>query len=63
MDGASDLYLSLFGPDGVSTRAAVGVLDLARGIPVEIEAIFQLLATKRQPLHKSRSGPDQSATT
>jgi hypothetical protein len=42
MDGASDLYLSLFGPDGVSTRAAVGVLDLARSIPVEVEAIFQL---------------------
>lgn len=42
MDGASDLYLALFGADGVSTRAAVGVADLARGIPVEIEAVFQI---------------------
>jgi enamine deaminase RidA (YjgF/YER057c/UK114 family) len=42
MDGASDLYLALFGPECVSTRAAVGVADLARGIPVEIEAIFRI---------------------
>ncbi|HWP43388.1 MAG TPA: RidA family protein [Blastocatellia bacterium] len=42
VDGASDLFLSLFGPDLVSTRSAVGVLELARGIPVEIEAIFQV---------------------
>lgn len=42
MDGASDLYLKLFGEERISTRAAVGVLELARGIPVEIEAIFEI---------------------
>lgn len=42
MDGASDVFLELFGQDAVSTRSAVGVLELARGIPVEVEAIFEL---------------------
>lgn len=42
MDGASDLFLALFGPDCVSTRSAIGVAELARGIPVEVEAIFQV---------------------
>jgi enamine deaminase RidA (YjgF/YER057c/UK114 family) len=42
MDGASDLYLALFGPDSVSTRAAVGVSELSRDIAVEVEAIFQI---------------------
>lgn len=42
MDGASDLYLALFGPEAVSARAAVGVSELSRDIPVEIEAIFQI---------------------
>ena len=42
MDGASDLYLSLFGPDAVSARAAIGASDLARDIPVEIEGVFEI---------------------
>jgi enamine deaminase RidA (YjgF/YER057c/UK114 family) len=42
MDGASDLFLQVFGQNAVSTRSAVGVLELARGIPVEVEAIFEL---------------------
>ena len=42
VDGASDLLLKLYGPDAVSTRSSVGVLELARGIPVEIEAIFHV---------------------
>jgi enamine deaminase RidA (YjgF/YER057c/UK114 family) len=42
MDGASDLFLEVFGPNAVSTRSAVGVLELARGIPVEVEAIFEV---------------------
>ena len=37
-----DLYLSLFGPDAVSARAAIGASDLARDIPVEIEGIFEI---------------------
>ena len=42
MDGASDLYLALFGPENVSTRAAIGAPELARDIPVEIEGVFQI---------------------
>jgi enamine deaminase RidA (YjgF/YER057c/UK114 family) len=42
MDGASDLLLEVFGPNAVSTRSAVGVLELARGIPIEVEAIFEV---------------------
>ncbi|HEY6328920.1 MAG TPA: RidA family protein [Blastocatellia bacterium] len=42
MDGASDLFMQVFGPNAVSTRSAVGVLELARGIPVEVEAIFEI---------------------
>jgi enamine deaminase RidA (YjgF/YER057c/UK114 family) len=42
VDGASDLFLRHFGPEAVSTRTSVGVLELARGIPVEIDATFHV---------------------
>jgi enamine deaminase RidA (YjgF/YER057c/UK114 family) len=42
MDGASDLFLQLFGEAAVSTRSAVGVVALSRGIPIEIEAVFEV---------------------
>ncbi|MBT6119108.1 MAG: RidA family protein [Rhodospirillaceae bacterium] len=41
IDGASDLFLELWGPDkGQHARSAVGVAELPRGIPLEIEGIF-----------------------
>lgn len=42
VDGASDLFLALYGPEAVSTRTSVGVLELARGIPVEVDALFHV---------------------
>jgi enamine deaminase RidA (YjgF/YER057c/UK114 family) len=41
IDGASDLFHGLWGPEkGQHARSAVGVAELPRGIPLEIEAIF-----------------------
>ena len=43
IDGASDLYIELFGPEaGQHARSAVGMFELPRGFPMEIEAIFEL---------------------
>jgi enamine deaminase RidA (YjgF/YER057c/UK114 family) len=41
-DGASDLLSSLFGPEKLPARSAIGVHTLPMGIPVEIDAIFKL---------------------
>jgi enamine deaminase RidA (YjgF/YER057c/UK114 family) len=40
IDGASDLFLALWGEQGSHTRSAVGVFELPRGFPVEVEATF-----------------------
>jgi enamine deaminase RidA (YjgF/YER057c/UK114 family) len=48
IDGASDLYVAVFGPRGVSARSAVGMFELPRRIPVEIEAIFQIEGPSRR---------------
>ncbi|MDA0702239.1 MAG: RidA family protein [Proteobacteria bacterium] len=43
IDGASDLFHELWGPEkGQHARSAVGVAELPRGIPLEIEGIFVL---------------------
>jgi enamine deaminase RidA (YjgF/YER057c/UK114 family) len=42
IDGASDLFLALWGEYGSHTRSAVGVFELPRGFPVEVEAVFAL---------------------
>ncbi len=43
IDGASDLFLELWGPEyGQHARAAVGMFELPRQNPVEIEGIFEL---------------------
>ena len=45
IDGASDLFLALWGPvNGQHARSAVGMFELPRGIPVEIEGIFEVRA-------------------
>ncbi len=44
INGCSDLFAEVFGPEnGVGARSAVGVNSLPAGIPVEIEAIFEVL--------------------
>lgn len=40
--GASDLFVELFGEMGRHARSAVGMASLPGGIPVEVEAIFEI---------------------
>ncbi len=43
IDGASDLFYELFGPEsGQHARSAVGMFELPRGFSMEIEAVFEL---------------------
>jgi enamine deaminase RidA (YjgF/YER057c/UK114 family) len=42
VNGASDLMAKVFGPAGAHARAAVGVASLPAGVPVEIEAVFEI---------------------
>ena len=43
INGCSELLAEVFGPDaGVGARSAVGVGSLPLGVPVEIEAIFEI---------------------
>ncbi len=42
INGASDLIASIFGENGMHTRAAVSVNSLPLGVSVEIDAIFEL---------------------
>jgi len=43
INGASQLFADVFGQDdGVGARSALGVASLPLGVPVEIEAVFEL---------------------
>ena len=42
LNGASELFGSLFGPRGAHARSAVGVATLPLGAPVEVEATFEV---------------------
>ncbi len=43
VNGCSELLAEIFGPEaGVGARSAVGVASLPLGVPVEIEAIFEI---------------------
>lgn len=43
INGASELFAEIWGPDhGVGARSAVGMSSLPLGVPVEIEAVFEL---------------------
>lgn len=42
INGASDLYVALWGEAGRHARSAVGLYELPFGIAVEIEAIFEV---------------------
>jgi enamine deaminase RidA (YjgF/YER057c/UK114 family) len=41
-NGASDLFVSVFGEAGRHARAAVGAGSLPRGVACEVEAVFEL---------------------
>jgi enamine deaminase RidA (YjgF/YER057c/UK114 family) len=43
VNGCSELFADVFGPEaGVGARSAVGTNSLPLGVPVEIEAIFEI---------------------
>ena len=43
INGCSELFAEVWGPDhGVGARSAVGMSSLPMGVPVEIEAVFEL---------------------
>ena len=41
-NGASDLFVEIFGDKGVHARTAVGVNALPRGVAVEIDAVVEV---------------------
>ena len=43
INGASDLIASIFGDNGMHTRAAVSTNSLPLGVSVEVDAIFELI--------------------
>ncbi|MFM9135700.1 MAG: RidA family protein [bacterium] len=42
VNGASELFLDVFGDAGRHARSAVGVASLPLGVPVEVEAVFEV---------------------
>jgi enamine deaminase RidA (YjgF/YER057c/UK114 family) len=42
VNGASELFVAVFGEAGRHARSAVGVAELPRGVPVEVEALFEV---------------------
>jgi enamine deaminase RidA (YjgF/YER057c/UK114 family) len=42
INGASDLFVEIFGDAGLHARAAVGASSLPRNVAVEVEAIFEV---------------------
>lgn len=43
VNGCSELFADVFGPDaGVGARSAIGTNSLPLGVPVEIEAVFEI---------------------
>ena len=42
INGASDLFVEVFGEAGRHARSAIGVSELPLGTPVEVEAIFEV---------------------
>jgi enamine deaminase RidA (YjgF/YER057c/UK114 family) len=51
-DGASDLFVKIFGPDAGHVRMVYGVQSLPVGAPVVVETIFEI-----EPLPQSTSKP------
>jgi len=41
-NGASDLFVAVFGHSGRHARAAIGVGSLPRGVAVEVDAVFEI---------------------
>ena len=46
-NGASDLFVEVFGEEGRHARAAVGVAELPLGVPVEVDLVAEVAAADR----------------
>lgn len=45
INGCSELFVDVFGPEnGIGARSACGVASLPENVPVEIEAIFEIIS-------------------
>lgn len=56
IDAASEILVKLFGQAGQHARAAIGVAELPRNAPVEIEFTFALKRRPTTPQHMRRPG-------
>lgn len=54
INGCSDLFVEVFGERGRHARSAVGMGSLPNGIPVEIEAIVEVMPPPRKPTKRSK---------
>lgn len=63
INGASDLFVEVFGEKGRHARSAVGMNSLPMGIPVEIEVIVEIApARPARPARKSVARKRPSST-
>ena len=56
INGCSDLFVEVFGDRGRHARSAVGMGSLPNGIPVEIEAVVEIIAPHRGRATRARRG-------
>jgi enamine deaminase RidA (YjgF/YER057c/UK114 family) len=54
VNGCSDLFVKVFGEKGQHTRSALGTNSLPLGVPVEIEAIFEIEPLKEKETEASK---------
>jgi enamine deaminase RidA (YjgF/YER057c/UK114 family) len=55
-NGASQLLIDVFGDAGRHARAAVGTAELPRGVPVEVEFVFEVSGTAEAPPQAAAPG-------
>lgn len=53
VNGASDLFLEVFGKNGVHARSSIGVASLPLNAAVEIEVTLQIITTPLKPKRSS----------
>src|SRR6266571_7011867 len=59
-DGASDLFVQIFGPEAGHVRLVYGVQSLPLGAPLVVDAIFEIEPTRQSSTTKQESSHEQS---
>jgi enamine deaminase RidA (YjgF/YER057c/UK114 family) len=58
INGASELFAEIWGPDhGVGVRSSFGVGSLPSDVPMEIEAVLELVQTAVMPFMRHQARP------